>query len=139
MFPIPHRTIALLSLIAVCATAPVRADAFLDVLDDVPVMPGLVDEAETAVAFESAAGRIVMAQASAPARPGLDAGAVLSFYRATLPSLGWRAETPTRFLRDGEVLTLGVAQANGRVALRFELRPDAANGSPPPGAGTGRP
>jgi hypothetical protein len=61
MFRIPHRTIALLSLIAVCAATPVRADAFLDVLDDVPVMPGLAEEAETAVAFESAAGRIVMA------------------------------------------------------------------------------
>jgi hypothetical protein len=138
MFRIPYRTIALLSLIAVCAVTPARADTFLDVLDDVPVMPGLVEEAETAVAFESAAGRIVMAQASAPARPGLDAGAVLSFYRATLPSLGWRAETPTRFLRDGEVLTLGVEQADGRVALRFELRPDATKGGPS-GAATGRP
>jgi hypothetical protein len=134
----PRRTIALFALIAACAATTVRADAFLDVLDDVPVMPGLVEEAETAVAFESAAGRIVMAQASAPARPGLDAGAVLSFYQATLPSLGWRAETPTRFWRDGEVLTLGVEQAEGRVALRFELRPDAAKNGPS-GTGTGLP
>lgn len=138
MFRAPLRTIALLPLIVLCAATPVRADTFLDVLDDVPVMPGLVEEAETAVAFESAVGRIVMAQASAPARPGLDAGAVLSFYGATLPALGWRAETPTRFRRAGEVLTLGVEQGHGRVALRFELRPDAAQRGPS-GAGTGQP
>ena len=41
-----------------------------------------------------AAGRIVTARAAGVRRPGLDAGAVLSFYGATLPALGWRAETP---------------------------------------------
>lgn len=103
-----------------------RADVFLDTLDDVPVMPGLTEDVDAGLVFETAAGRIVTARAAGVRRPGLDAGAVLSFYGATLPALGWRAETPSRFRRDGEVLTLAVEQDSARIGLRFDLRPAAS-------------
>ena len=105
-----------------------RADVFFDTLDDVPVMPGLAEDVDAGLVFEAAAGRIVTARATGARRPGLDAGAVLSFYGATLPALGWRAETPSRFRRDGEVLTLAVEQDSARIGLSLDLRPAA---SPP--------
>lgn len=106
------------------AAAPARGEGFLAALDDVPVMPGLHEDADAAVAFDTASGRIVTARISGPARPGLDVGALLSFYAATLPALGWRAESPARFVRDGEILTLRAEAAGGRLGLRFELRPN---------------
>lgn len=101
-----------------------RAAEFLAALEDVPVMPGFSEDTAAAVSFDTAAGRIVTARIAGPSRPGVDAGALLAFYAATLPALGWRAETPTRFVRDGEVLTLRTEAGEGRLALGFELRPN---------------
>jgi hypothetical protein len=117
-----HRS--LISLVmCVFVLAGARAETFLSVLDDVPVMPGMAELGEEAVAFDAAAGRIVGAAIAGRPRPGLDIGAVLAFYGASLPSLGWRAESPSRFVRDGEVLELAVTIAKGRIRLDFALRP----------------
>jgi hypothetical protein len=112
-----------LILILVLSTSNVRAEIYLSVLDDVPVMPGLTEQANESVIFEAASGRIVTAVTSGAKRLGLDMGAALGFYAATLPALGWHAESPSRFTRDGEVMTLRVEQAQGRLTLRFDLRP----------------
>ncbi len=113
--------------VALCAflfaALSVRAETFLSVLDDVPVMPGMAELTSEAVAFDAAAGRIVGAAIAGRQRPGLDLGAVLAFYGASLPSLGWRAESPSRFVRDGEVLELAISSAKGRIRLDFGLRP----------------
>jgi hypothetical protein len=110
-------------LTLVLATPNVRAEVYLSVIDDIPVMPGLVEQVNESVIFEAASGRIVTAITSGTKRPGLDMGAALGFYAATLPALGWHAESPSRFTRDGEVMTLRVEQAQGRLTLRFDLRP----------------
>jgi hypothetical protein len=109
--------------VCVLAGAAARAETFLSVLDDVPVMPGMAELGDEAVAFDAAAGRIIGAAIAGRARPGLDTGAVLAFYGASLPSLGWRAESPSRFVRDGEVLELAISAAKGRIRLDFALRP----------------
>ena len=121
MKPVRRSLISLVMCILVLAAA--RAETFLSVLDDVPVMPGMAELGEEAVAFDAAAGRIIGAAIAGRARPGLDIGAVLAFYGASLPSLGWRAESPARFVRDGEVLELAVTTAKGRIRLDFALRP----------------
>ncbi len=117
------KIIGVMILALIIFTPGVRAEIYLSVIDDVPVMPGLVEQMNESVIFEAASGRIVTAVASVTKRPGLDMGAALGFYTATLPALGWHAESPSRFTRDGEVMTLGVEQAQGRLTLRFDLRP----------------
>jgi len=108
---------------AAFAVLAARAETFLSVLDDVPVMPGMVELSGEAVAFDAAAGRIVETAIAGRQRPGLDPGAVLAFYGASLPLLGWRAESPSRFVRDGEVLELAVRAGKARIRLDFALRP----------------
>jgi len=111
-------------LAAFSAAAPVRAAEFLTLLDDVPVMPGFSEDTAAAVAFDTASGRIVTARIHGRGRPGVDLGALLAFYGASLPALGWRAESPTRFRRDGETLTLSVEAKDGLLTLAFDLRPE---------------
>jgi hypothetical protein len=114
-----------LALLAVSfLPVPVRGAEFLSLLEDVPVMPGFSEDAAAAVAFDTASGRIVTARITGRKRPGVDLGALLAFYGASLPALGWRAESPVRFRRDGETLTLRVEVKGDAMALGFDLRPE---------------
>lgn len=101
------------------ATAPVRAEAFVDGFEDLPLMPGLANVPAASVSFDAAAGRIVVAFAEG--RVGMPA--VRAFYSQTLPQLGWAPDGASRWLREGEVLTVDtVVEGNGLV-VRFELAP----------------
>ncbi len=95
-------------------------EAFLAGLEDVPLMPGLAEIEDAGVVFDKPEGRIVEAYA----RGELSAAQVLSFYNATLPQLGWRAESGGRFRREGEVLRLAFTTAGKRLTVRFSLSPD---------------
>ncbi|MEE8559362.1 MAG: hypothetical protein V3S88_01475 [Alphaproteobacteria bacterium] len=95
-------------------------EAFLAGLEDVPLMPGLAEIEDAGVVFDKPEGRIVEAYA----RGELSASQVLSFYNATLPQLGWRAESGGRFRREGEVLRLAFTTAGKRLTVRFSLSPD---------------
>ena len=97
------------------------AAAFLSVIEDVPLMPGLTERADAAVLFDKPEGRIVEAEATGR----LVRAEVLKFYAASLPQLGWRARGEGRFLRDREELALSFASgAGGVVTVRFTLSPD---------------
>ncbi|UEM21217.1 hypothetical protein JL100_029865 [Skermanella mucosa] len=101
------------------------ADAFVDGIDDLPLMPGLVTVADQALVFDKPGGRIVQAVATGT----LDASAIRSFYAETAPQLGWAAAGEGRFLRDGELLRIELVEepaASGRggpVTVRFMLIP----------------
>ena len=75
---------------------------FLSVLDDLPLMEGLIEDAGSATVFDTARGRIVEAFASGV----LKEGRVLAFYDETLPQLGWRRVASGMFRREGEALSL---------------------------------
>lgn len=120
--------------------APAEESVFLSVVEDVPLMPGLVEDEAGAVVFDAAQGRIaetvaVGASAGSPGR-----AAVLAFYAETLPALGWRADGEARWAREGEILSLefedapidvppgakaGAKQDGGAkgIAVRFSLSP----------------
>lgn len=115
--------IALALMLSVARPLPARGDGYLSALDDVPLMPGLAEVPDTGVDFEAASGRIVEAEARGTERPGLDRGAVLAFYAAALPPLGWHAAAPARYVRAGEMLEIRVAAARGRITVHFKLRP----------------
>jgi hypothetical protein len=108
--------------------AQLRAEQFLSVVDDMPLMPGLTELRDQASDFQTPEGRIVDGSAAG----AVDARAVSSFYDRTLPALGWTREAPGRFVRDRERLVIAVAPGTGKeaVTVRFSLRPQAA--------GTGR-
>lgn len=95
--------------------------AFLSVIDDVPLMPGLAERPDAAVVFDKPEGRIVETEAMGR----LVRAEVLKFYAASLPQLGWRARGEGRFLRDREELALSfVSGPGGALTVRFTLSPD---------------
>lgn len=111
------------TLWAFVATGFGFADAvFFGDIEDLPVMPGLVEDRDAGVSFDRPDGRIVEAVAVGP---GTEA-AVHAFYRQSLPPLGWRREnagSPT-FRRGDEILDIAAeSAAGGMVVLRVSLKP----------------
>ena len=66
-----------------------EAAGFVSTIEDLPLMPGLIEE-EGGMVFDSARGRIVDAYATGP----VSEAAVKEFYDDTLPQLGWRPFGP---------------------------------------------
>ncbi len=103
------------------AATPAPA-AFLDDIDDVPLMPGLTETADAAVVFETPQGRLVEATVQGPG----SVAEVRRFYLETLPQLGWSPTGDLVFRRENETLTLHpTAGADGGVRVRFSLGPAA--------------
>jgi len=109
-------------LLALAAAGPAAAaQSFVEGLPDVPLMDGLTALPDSGVIFDKPDGRIVEAYAAGE----VAAAKVLSFYGATLPSLGWRQRSPRVWAREGERLELELlGPAQGLLTLRFVLSPD---------------
>jgi len=99
------------------------AQLFLQAMDDVPLMMGLAERPAAGVVFETAAGRIVEAEAVSRSDADLTAGRVMGFYGATLAALGWRSLGRGRFAREGEILSISTSAADKGLRVRFSLRP----------------
>ena len=97
-----------------------RAAPFLTSLDDIPLMTGLTEQVNEGVAFETPAGRIIDAEVRGPHG---DLGTILSFYDATLASLGWQMLGHGRYLREGEVLQITPSRFASGVRVDFSLTP----------------
>ena len=105
-------------------SAGAQSASFLSVIEDLPLMPGLTEDLEAAMTFDSAGGRI----AEARAQGALSAKAVRLFYHEALPQLGWRVRTGGGYARGTETLRLEIdqqpeGQKQKRVSVRFVLRP----------------
>ncbi len=99
------------------------AQHFLQAMDDVPLMTGLAERPAAGVVFETAAGRIVEAEAVSGPAAKLTAGRVMGYYRAALAGLGWHPLGRGRFARDGEILSITTGAADKGLRVRFSLRP----------------
>lgn len=95
------------------------AAGFLSIAEDVPLMPGLAENADAATVFDKPTGRI----GSTEAKGNVTAAAVRQFYAATLPQLGWQAAGPEQYRRETEQLKIGFAGRDGALTVRFELLP----------------
>jgi hypothetical protein len=107
---------------AVTPVSPVAA--FVDGINDLPLMPGLSPVTEEGLVFDKPGGRIVHAVARGTVTPA----AVRQFYADTAPQLGWRGAGDNRFVREGEVLQIELVGAPGRngagpLTVRFVLVP----------------
>jgi hypothetical protein len=120
------RSTAALLLIAAIASAAgafasvaVAGDVFLSRLEDMPLAPGLSEDAAAGLSFDSASGRIVEAYA----RGNLTEDQVLHFYRETLPQLGWTAENARQYRRGGERLRLELTRSGQALTVHYSLSP----------------
>lgn len=121
------KSIALAGVLASLAAAPMTAPAFADGVqaeflagfDDLPLMPALRQNSEGVTVFESPYGRIAESYASG----ATTRAAVLEFYAATLPQLGWARTGETTFRREEEELTLDVTENGDGVTVRFHVSP----------------
>jgi hypothetical protein len=108
----------LLALGALDLTAAVARGVFLVEFEDLPLAPGLTEQAG-GVLFESPAGRIV----DATAEGEVDVQQVLAFYAQTLPQLGWEALGDSTFRRDNELLRIVVDGDRHPLAVHFSVVP----------------
>ncbi len=133
-FPMPFAAppavvVAVMLLCGLAILAPVshpraqEAAGFVSTIEDLPLMPGLLEE-EGGMVFDSARGRIVEAYATGP----VSEAAVREFYDDTLPQLGWRPLGAGTFRRENEILKVefpGGLGAAPPLTVGFRLMPAA--------------
>ena len=95
------------------------ADNFVFGFEDLPLMDGLTQVAQDSVLFDTPQGRIVQATAVGP----IDKDSVLTFYRTTLPQLGWIMAGDAEFQREGEILKLEFSERDSQLEVRFLIEP----------------
>ena len=122
-FPFVSRRVLLIgasaSVAGLLAIPATRADVFLSRLEDMPLAPGLSEDAAAGLSFDSASGRIVEAYA----RGNLTEDQVLHFYQETLPQLGWTSEGARQYRRGGERLRLELTKSGQGLTVHYSLSP----------------
>ncbi|RVU36070.1 hypothetical protein EOI86_12620 [Hwanghaeella grinnelliae] len=117
---LPAITMAIALVFVAASVQPASAQTFLAGFEDVPLMDGLTADEDAGLVFDSPAGRIVEAYAVGEvAWPD-----VITFYTATLQSLGWRTLGQGRFAREGEELHIDRFGRDGDLTVRFTLAPN---------------
>lgn len=109
--------VALVFLLSIGAA---RAEGFLSVYDDLPLPAGLREVPESSLSFDTPGGRIVEAYARGPVPPA----AVIRYYAATLPQLGWTVTGEQSFKRDDESLRLDIQTEGRDVVVHFVFAPE---------------
>ena len=115
------RSLITLAFAGFAAAAALAQGALLACVEDLPLMPGLIERTEKSLVFDKPGGRIVEAEAFGR----LERGAVETFYAQTLPALGWVAQGAGVYRRDEEVLRLEFGRESGSLSVRFTINPCA--------------
>ena len=93
---------------------------FFSVIEDLPVMPQLVEDTDAAMTFESSAGRVAEVEANGLA----SSDAIDAYYKQSLPQLGWLPQANGSYRRGNELLAVVVkAGLGGAVKVLFHLGP----------------
>lgn len=121
----PFRPMAICALVFALGTlwgAALADDRFVTGMENVPLMPGLSENAEEHAEFESPAGPIVQAVATG----AVSKAEVLTFYTETLPQLGWNSKGAGVFCRDGKTLAVELEESvSPGITVRFAVFPGA--------------
>ena len=118
-------------LVGAGVSAALARDVYLSLAPDIPLAPGLSEFDGGQLVFDKPEGRIVRIEAERVSAQGAN-GAVPSFYRETLPNLGWQLNSSDNtgdkiddnvltFQRGGETLLISVQ----RNRVVFKLSPFA--------------
>ncbi len=95
-------------------------DLFFSSIEDMPLMPGLVELPEQTVVFDKPEGRIVESVAQIES---VSQGDIQAFYDASLTQFGWKRLGDHTYVRQHEVLELNVEVIDGQEYLRVMVRP----------------
>jgi hypothetical protein len=114
----PRRWLAV-SLLSLVLAGPLAAQRFVEGVEDLPLMQGLEPVPDSGLSFDAPEGRIVVAYA----RGRLSAEAVMAFYAATLPQLGWQRLADRSYGREAERLSLDLSNDDAGLTVRFTLAP----------------
>ena len=93
---------------------------FFSTLDDLPLMSGLVEIVGEGMVFDKPEGRVVEAVAAG----AVSREAVVAYYEAVLPELGWKRRGSAEFARSGEALRYRLETAGGTTEIRFAIVPN---------------
>lgn len=93
---------------------------FFETLNDVPLMPGLYEMVDDSVVFDKPEGRIIESRAASEKLAGAQ---IKSFYKHTLPQMGWVPRADGSYVRDGETLTMNVEKQGNYSIVRFMVAP----------------
>ena len=115
-------TLAAVLLVSSFIGAAKAADVFVSGFEDLPLMNGLTQIQQESVLFDTPQGRIVQASATGM----VTREAVLTFYRETLPQLGWIAIDGQTYRREGEVLRLEFSDRDRALVVQFLAEPSGA-------------
>jgi len=110
--------VAIALCVSVSVADPVR---FMQTIEDLPLMPGLDENAASGVNFDSPGGRIIEIYAVGR----VTAAEVVAFYQEVLPQLGWRGNSGELYIRDAESLRIEAISADpgGPLSVRFRVQP----------------
>ncbi len=101
-----------------------RPPDFANVIDDLPLMPGLqVVEDEDVLFVTPKAGRI----AETTAEGIVDVDDVYTFYRKSLPHLGWKIIDMRTYQRENDRLRIDAHAEDKFTTVRFLVRPASEN------------
>jgi len=97
-----------------------RPPDFTNVIDDLPLMPGLeLVEDEDVLFAAPKAGRI----AETTAQGIVDIDEVYKFYRRSLPQLGWKMVDNRTYERESDRLRIDARAEDKVTTVRFSVRP----------------
>ena len=114
----------LLTLFAFNGGRATAAEGFLSVIDDLPLMAGLVEIKGSALVFSTPQGRIAEVSANGTSGDAAQPKKVVAFYTRTLPQLGWKATGTSNWVREGERLRLAVLVKKDMLTVQFSLTPN---------------
>lgn len=93
---------------------------FFESIQDLPLMPGLVERLDSTLVFDKPEGRIVESRAEIRELSHED---VREYYAESLPQFGWQMAGQDIFVRQGEELELAFESESGRGILRVMVSP----------------
>ena len=99
--------------------------AYVQILSDIPLAPGLSLEEDSDVVFDVPEGKIVEVTAFGSA----DLADTQSFYKESLAALGWQAVPGKEwsYKRDEEFLEISFEDGENDLQVKFRLMPTPAN------------
>jgi hypothetical protein len=114
------RILGLLFILLLSGPALAEGTRYSGVIEDLPLMAGMIEVPSAAVTFDTPEGRIAQTGATVDGTPS----SVSAFYAATLPTLGWQGTAAHDvYARGAETLTLNMKDENGTTSVQFSLSP----------------
>ncbi len=103
------------------AQLAVAQERFSQLIEDLPLAPGLVERTDQSIVFDKPSGRLIELMAvSDQADPAM----IYRFYERSLPPLGWQRKSDNIFSRQGERLKISAEQADKQTVVIFALSPE---------------